>query len=78
MKLPYVSLPNILLGRKAVVELIQNAASPERLAEETASLAVDAARYAGQRAMFKELLGMLGDEPSAKRAAREVAVFLRG
>ncbi len=34
IKTPYVSLPNLLVGRKVVEELIQDEATPERLAAE--------------------------------------------
>lgn len=38
MKIPYVSLPNCLVGRKVVEELIQDDATPERVASETLKL----------------------------------------
>ncbi len=38
MKIPYVSLPNCLVGKKVVEELIQDDATPERVACETLKL----------------------------------------
>jgi len=41
LKLPYVGLPNILLGEKVVPELLQHDATPQKLAEEAIRLLDD-------------------------------------
>lgn len=54
---PYITLPNILLEREVIPELLQDAASPERLAETAAALLENPAQQlAGVREM-RELLG---------------------
>ena len=53
--LPWVGLPNILLGRSAVPELLQGDATPERLASEALAWLDDAPRAAALRAAFTEL-----------------------
>jgi lipid-A-disaccharide synthase len=50
IRLPYVGLPNVLLGRKVVPELLQKDATPEKLAAEMIRLYHD---KDGQRALAK-------------------------
>ena len=38
IKIPYYSLPNIVAGKKVIQELIQNDATPEKLADEIEKL----------------------------------------
>ena len=52
---PWVGLPNILLGRFAVPELLQASATPERLATEALAWLDDAPRAAALRAEFTQL-----------------------
>lgn len=53
--LPWVGLPNILLGRSAVPELLQGDATPERLASEALAWLDDAPRAAALREDFTAL-----------------------
>ena len=52
---PWVGLPNILLARHAVPELLQGAATPERLAAEAFAWLDDPLRCAALRAEFTQL-----------------------
>ncbi len=52
---PWIGLPNILLGRHAVPELLQGDATPERLAGEALAWLDDAARVAALREAFTQL-----------------------
>ncbi|WP_297458586.1 lipid-A-disaccharide synthase [Ferrovum sp.] len=50
-----VGLPNIILGRAVVPEILQEQATPERLAEELGNLLRDAGRRADMRQSFREV-----------------------
>ncbi len=76
VKLPYVSLPNILAGRKIVQEYIQHDATPENLAGELGRLLSDHHYYKRMRGQLRRLRETLGDEFAAARAAREAAGFI--
>jgi lipid-A-disaccharide synthase len=76
VKLPHVSLVNLVLGRAAVPELLQGAATPERVAREGRDLLTDPARVAATRAALAGLRERLGEGGASARAAREVAAFL--
>jgi lipid-A-disaccharide synthase len=69
--LPWISLPNIILRRFAVPELLQ-AQVAKRLAGETLRLLEDSAAITGQRASFKEIRGRLGEPGVAQRSAQAV------
>jgi len=74
--LPYVSLVNLVLERKAVPELLQSRARPEVVSEAVLSLLRDPAAIATMRAALGELRGRLGEGGASRRAAREVAARL--
>jgi lipid-A-disaccharide synthase len=76
--LPYVSLVNLVLGRKIVPELIQGDASPERIALEAEQILLEEHERDAMRAGLAELRGRLGSGGASRRAAREVAELLRG
>jgi lipid-A-disaccharide synthase len=63
----FITLPNLVLGREVVPELLQEAATPPRLAEALDALISDSARqYAG----FVELRAALGPPDALERCAR--------
>jgi len=76
VRLPDVSLVNLVLGRRIVPELIQGDANPQRIAEESARLLTDAAARNAMRAALAELRGRLGERGASGRAAAEVAAML--
>ncbi|MCC8166573.1 MAG: lipid-A-disaccharide synthase [Planctomycetes bacterium] len=76
VKIPYVSLPNILAGKQLVREFIQHDATPENLYEEIGRLLSDQRYYKRMRAKLRALRETLGDEYASVRAAREVASYL--
>ncbi len=76
--LPYVSLVNLVLGRKVVPELVQGAASPERIALEAEQILLDERERDAMRAALAEVRGRLGSGGASRRAALEVAELLRG
>jgi lipid-A-disaccharide synthase len=76
VRLPWVSLVNLVLGRKAVPELIQGAASPAKVAREAARLLRDPEALAAMRGALGELRERLGEGGATERAAREIVEHL--
>src|SRR5436305_10517401 len=76
LRLPNVSLANLALARRAVPELIQGEANPERIASEAARLLTDAGERGRMRAALAEVRGRLGEGGASRRAAVEVSDML--
>ncbi len=76
VKLPHVSLVNLVLERSAVPEKLQHEADPEHLAEEAERLLGDPAAIATMRGYLAQLRGRLGVGGASGRAARELAGVL--
>ncbi|PYN43173.1 MAG: hypothetical protein DME00_27555 [Candidatus Rokuibacteriota bacterium] len=72
IRVPWVSLANLTLGRAVVPELYRRTTTSARLAREALSLLTDAAARETQRAAFSELVGQLGEPGVGARAARFV------
>jgi lipid-A-disaccharide synthase len=75
IKLKYVSLPNIILGREVMPEFIQFTATPEHLAKAVSSLLEDPSALAKQREELDKVKVMLAPKdglPPAAEAARVV------
>jgi len=72
VKLPYASLPNILLGREVQPELLQENCTPEKLAAALAHLLEDPDARSAQVAAVGEAVKMLnpGGAAPSTRAAR--------
>lgn len=74
LKVSHVALPNLVLGRLCVPELLQKECRPERIADEVGRLLADPAAAAAQHQGLAEVaarLSMDGEVPST-RAARVV------
>lgn len=69
VKIPFVSLPNLLAGRRLVPELLQNQATPENLANETAAWLCQPEKANSAREAFAELHLALRQDASATGAA---------
>ena len=76
VRLPDVSLVNLVSGRRVIPELIQSEANPERIAAEAARLLTDAAARNEMRTALGELRRRLGEGGATGRAAAEVASML--
>lgn len=76
VRLPYVSLVNLVLGRRVVPELLQSGAKPERATELVLSMLRDRAAIDAMRSGLAELRERLGESGASRRAAREVAARL--
>jgi lipid-A-disaccharide synthase len=76
VRLPNVSLVNLVLERRVVPELIQDDANPARIAAEAEHLLRDAAAREAVRSGLAELRGRLGEGGGSRRAAEEVVAVL--
>jgi lipid-A-disaccharide synthase len=76
VRLPHISLVNLVLGRGVVPELLQGDAAPERIAAEAARLLRDPQAIAAMRAALAELRPRLGEGGASRRAAAEVLALL--
>lgn len=75
VRIPFVSLPNLLAGRRVVPELLQNQATPENLARETLAWLDEPVRVAETTALFDQLHRQLRQDASAT-AAEAIAELL--
>ncbi|MGC1381290.1 MAG: hypothetical protein WA814_09765, partial [Candidatus Baltobacteraceae bacterium] len=71
----FITLPNLVLGREVVPELLQEQATPERLAESADALMKDPS---AQYAQFLELRRALGPPDALARCARFAVELARG
>jgi len=78
LKVAYVSLVNLLLGRPAVPELIQNGMSPERIAAEVRRLWNAGPEREELLAALRQVREKLGRKGAAGRAAEEIVALIRG
>jgi lipid-A-disaccharide synthase len=69
VRIPHIAMPNVLAGRALLPELIQGAATPERIADAATSLLGDPARYHGVSADLISLRGTLGERGGIERIA---------
>lgn len=76
VRLPDVSLVNLVLGRRVVPELIQAAANPESIAAHAALLLTDRPAREAMRAALAGLRAALGRGGASRRAAQAVAELL--
>lgn len=72
IKVPYISLVNLLANKPLVKELIQADANPKALAAEVMALFQNPAKLAAQRQALLALRASLGEKGVAARAAKEI------
>lgn len=78
VRLPHISLVNLVLERGAVPELVQADADPANVAREAAELLADRPRLTAMRAALGEVRQRLGEGGGSARAARQVLALLGG
>ncbi len=76
VRVRHISLPNILLQREAVPELVHTSATPEAIRAQTEAVWAGPAREA-QLASFAELEGLLGPPDGISRTAELLAELAR-
>jgi lipid-A-disaccharide synthase len=73
LRVPWISLANIILGRGAVPEFFERSSTTDdRLADAVLALLRDAPAREAQRAAFREVAALLGEPGVGTRAARLV------
>ena len=76
MRLPYISLPNIVLGRKEIPELIQEQANPSLLATLVCELILDEEERNKQLMLFREIKSQLGEKGMFKKTVELIKEML--
>jgi lipid-A-disaccharide synthase len=69
VKIPYISLVNILAGKAIVPELIQDRMTPDRISQEALDILMDTGRRDAMKKAFQAIRSSLGDPGASKRAA---------
>jgi lipid-A-disaccharide synthase len=69
IKVPYISLVNLIVGREVVAEFIQGKFTARNLLDELKRLLTDQAYIARQKAGYAELRAKLGQHNAARQAA---------
>jgi lipid-A-disaccharide synthase len=76
VRVRFIGLPNLVAGEGIVPELVQAAATPERLAAAAAEMLDSPERQGQIRAALFEVRSRLGAPGAAERAAREALALL--
>lgn len=71
-RLPYYSMPNILLEQKVIPELVMEQATPETIAQEAVAVIKDSSRQQNMRASFDALKNKLGSPGVIARSAQAI------
>lgn len=75
-KIPFVAMPNIIIQRKAVTELLGLACTPQAIASEVASLLEDRKKRENMMVDYREIRKLLGDELPSGATERTVGIIL--
>lgn len=70
VRVPYLGLPNLILGREAFPELIQHEVTAESIAREAGAILSDPRRWRSMLADTQEVTRRVGDRGAADRVAR--------
>lgn len=76
IRVPYITMANLLAGKRLVPELIQGEAQAPALAREALRILEDPRRLAALRKELSSLRGLLGGPGAAERAAQAVLEIL--
>jgi len=71
-KVPYLGLPNLILGEMKMPELLQYDATPEKIADTAAAILKDDKRSSRMREDLRKVSLKLGEPGASKRAAEEI------
>jgi len=73
VRVPFIGMPNLVLNKRAVPELIQGDVTPDRIAAEARAILDDPARAAEIEADLRRVRERLGEPGAAARAAKIAA-----
>ncbi|MBI3258883.1 MAG: lipid-A-disaccharide synthase [Ignavibacteriae bacterium] len=73
VRLPYISLVNILINKPVVPELIQQEANPRNIAKFVVELYHNKEKQEGMKNEFLEIRSLLGNPGASRRAAESIA-----
>ena len=76
VRVPYLGLPNLVLGRMAMPELLQYDATPEKFAEKACQILSDDKLRGKMKKDLSEISARLGHGGAAENAAREILRLL--
>lgn len=76
VKVPCLAMPNLLAGEGLFPEFIQNAATPENIAQAASALLQDDARQARIKAKLAKIVASLGPPGANRRAAQAICALL--
>ena len=77
IKVPFISLVNLIAGRKVVAEFIQNDFTARNIMDEMKKLLADGAYRAEQKAGYAELRQKLGTHKAARKTAELMIGYLQ-
>ena len=77
IRIPFLGLVNIIAGREVAPELLQNDATPEKMAEETLRIMLDPDLAGRIKKDLEEVKRSLGGRGASRRAAGYIASFMR-
>ena len=72
VKIKYISLVNLILGREVVCELIQNSCNSERIVHELKAIEQETKRRRKMLEDYDDLIEILGENGSSKRVAEKI------
>lgn len=78
VKIPYISLPNIIAGRKVVPELLQYAVTADNIANEIIPILLDAHLHQTMVQDLAEVQQKLGAAGAVERVAKEILTIAKG
>lgn len=76
VKVPYISLVNLCLGKAAITELIQGDFTPERIEAELKKILPGGSNRQQQLSDYQVLKTLLGNEGASRKAASEIRKLL--
>lgn len=76
IRVPYLGLPNLILGERKFPEFLQKEATGVRLGDEAVSILTDPDRHRGMVESAREVTRRLGGSGATERAAQEILKFL--
>jgi lipid-A-disaccharide synthase len=76
IRVPFLGLPNLILGEKRFPELLQYEATPEKIAQEAVRILTDKKILEEMKKSCAEVSRLIGDKGASARAAEEVLALL--